>query len=438
MWDTFAAFGGQMTSSFVKPSLNTHGGINYVDTRTGIYNWFHGLRTSPIAYGIPKELANDVVSLLNVFFPEVTERRSIIVNRINFENMRSRIDPIMVRFDTRATPVAIADAPNALGYIFTVATPPMDLPTFENYYLPLAVCYSWTLYVLFLWPTLGEETSLGNVPADVCLMYRAGDKPKFCLGSTWSGANPADAVASGATEAAESELERWRENHTINPLFIANRIYSIRPMNPTRHRLAARRLNEYILGRLDYDKVATPFLASLFTGAFDGIPGMPAKMGLPEYNQVVGNMMKVESVQPLATILEPDFLISHTELGPKLMDSLSALLDALISSGDPSKLLTSFTKVIEFYVTPHVIEPLMKKELPLGQYSKPIIEGLVISLPTLLLESIKSKGESLRCQLERIHVSTDNKIKEVEQRYFIYEVKPYSHSAEAFPLYVLQ
>lgn len=438
MWETFTAFGGKLTSSFVNPPLDTQNHFDHNGTRSWIYNWFYGLRTSPTIYGISSGSSDDVVNLLKVFFPEATEAARLDICRISFANMKKRIDPVMVRLGPHVSPIAIADAPNALAYIFAIAIPPTNSSTFENYYLPLAVCYSWTLYVLFLWPTSAANTSTGNVPANVCFVYSTGNSPKFCLGSTWSGANPADAVISGATEAAESELERWSETQIVEPLFKGNTAYPVPPFNPTRHRIAVRRLNEYILGQLDFDKTATPFLASLFSGSFGNIPGLPANIGLPEYVQLVGNIIKVESVQPLATILEPDFLISHTEFGPQLMDYLSALLEALIISNDPTKLLTSFSKVIEFYVTPHVIEPLSKKELPLGQNSKPIVETLAKSLPLLLLVPMQAKGESLRCHLERIHQTNDDRCKEIELRYFIYEVKPYSRSAESFPLYALQ
>ncbi|KAK8041570.1 hypothetical protein PG994_014577 [Apiospora phragmitis] len=106
-------------------------------------------------------------------------------------------------------------------------------------------------------------------------------------------------------------------------------------------------------------------------------------------------MVKVESSRFDATIIEPDFLIAHSLLSLTLMDLLYGVVDTMEAVADAVNLLPAVQELVRFYITPHVLDPVSSKELPLGQNSKPLVEGLALSLPALLLPSVQKKLHSL-------------------------------------------
>jgi hypothetical protein len=81
-----------------------------------------------------------VTSLLDAFFPTPAKGDRISPTRIksesSFLDSLRKIVPIKVGFGLSNTLVPISDAPNALGYIFSVANPPSTgSPTFDSYSL---------------------------------------------------------------------------------------------------------------------------------------------------------------------------------------------------------------------------------------------------------------------------------------------------------------
>ncbi|KAK8017874.1 hypothetical protein PG993_014200 [Apiospora rasikravindrae] len=210
-------------------------------------------------------------------------------------------------------------------------------------------------------------------------------------------------------------------------------------VGPDLRRVMARRLNEYILGKPDNNSTATPFLDPLFSGATLTGPGIPAVPGLAEYIKVVGAMAQVDAKQPVATIVDPDALISHSILNPKLMDLLYGLVDMVVNSelADGVKLLSAAQKLVQFYITPHVLLPDSNQELPMGQTSNLVVEPLKETLPVILLPAIRKKLHSLWYHLDNSYESANDNIDYIELRYHIDNNQTYTRCPELFPLHAL-
>lgn len=464
-WNTFTAFSGKLDSSFLKPRLDSQGQPDYAATVSSFWQWIQSLRQSPLDYGIPLDHVDDVVRLLDAFFPQAPPGTVIYPTRIssdfgNPESLR-KMKPVAVKSGLNKDSLLIADAPNALGYIFSVQKAASSADhvhvVFDEYLLPLAVSYAWALHLAFLLPSTAPTATLTNVPTEASLVYcpsRVDDTfssssssssasasspgaPAFCLGATWSGADPADAHGAGFRSNDEDEMDRWRRNVMVNPLFAGNPAASKSTFGASLRRTLARRLNEYILGKKGNDAQATPFLNPLFSASVLKIPGMPDLPGLSEFIQAMGILMASEGV--LFPPIDPEDFISHKTLSPILMGHLYSIVDNIQTHrDDPISLFQNVQALVRFYITPHVLDPLSLQEVPLGPKSKPLVDGLAMTLPSALLAPIKQKIDSLRCHLDNTYESGDAKIEDVERLYFIENNTSYTRSAELFSLFTLQ
>jgi hypothetical protein len=261
--------------------------------------------------------------------------------------------------------------------------------------------------------------------------------PIFCLGATWSGADPADPYGAGLKTDDEAQLDMWKADHLTRPTIALNPAPQIPDWTPKVRRTAARRLNEYILGKEGNDSNVTPFLDPLFRGFLPQLPEFGDNIGLREYIEAISVIVKTDAKQPQAVSTEPNLLVSHSTLSPKLMEMLYTIIDALPSLTDPINLLEHIRELVRFYVTPHVFDPINQQELPLGAQSKLIIDPLAASLPAALLDSLGKKLRSLNCHLHHVCESTDDQIRFIEALYFIEDNKPYGRGSEAFPAYSL-
>jgi hypothetical protein len=161
-----------------------------------------------------------VTSLLDAFFPTPAKGDRISPTRIKsesgFPDSLRKIVPVKVGFGPSNTLVPISDAPNTLGYIFSVANPPSTgSPTFDSYYLPLGVLYAWFLYLAFVRPSSSPTSIITNVLTDACLMYlpssfNGSSPPILFLSATWSSSDPADADAAAGKENDETQMDLWR------------------------------------------------------------------------------------------------------------------------------------------------------------------------------------------------------------------------------------
>ncbi|KAL5610440.1 hypothetical protein FOBRF1_006557 [Fusarium oxysporum] len=431
--------------TFLQPHLDSNGQPDNDASASSLYQWIEGLRESPIDYGIPSDKVRDVLSLLNHFFPKPEKGERLCPLRISSESASKeslrRIVPLEIHLASGKSPILVGDAPNAMGYIFSVATPPgASPPNFQDYLLPLVACYAWAIFLLFIWPHEAEDPVLTNVPSELSLIYLPTNNPgalTFCLGAMWSGGDPANAMDAGSIEDDEDEMDRWTRKQMVNPLFSASSLGLDPTWGPNIKRIAARRLNEYILGQKNNISSQTPFLQPIFDAILSNIPGLPQGIaGLSEYIQAISALIKTELVQPLATVVDPYFLISHSKLSPRLVELLDVVIDEAREDSDNPKLILALQKLLEFYVTPHILDPVKRLELIPGPQTKPTVETVAKGV-SILVPAVKDKLASLSHHLNNTHESSDDSTRFIELNYFIANNQSYTRSSELFPLYAL-
>ncbi|KAA8895542.1 hypothetical protein FN846DRAFT_969080 [Sphaerosporella brunnea] len=212
-WDNFSAFQppGRLDRSILARTMT--GGLHNLQADVDKFkNWIETLRNNTEQCGIPENRVADVQLLLQEFFPAGSAPIRIRDEEYAPYNPKRKAKPCNVQFG--AEELQIVDGPAALGYIFSVAKPPMDNPTWESYYLPLLVIYSKCLYLSYITIVPGNANAkITDVPVMSCLMYiRPQNEPphSFMFGSTWT-STAYDADVAALEFERKSMLDDWRK-----------------------------------------------------------------------------------------------------------------------------------------------------------------------------------------------------------------------------------
>lgn len=80
------------------------------------------------------------------------------------------LKPIEILASPNGARLPIVDGPTALGYIFSIAIPTVEVPTIANYFLPLLTIYAKCMYLAYV---CGEspEPQIHQVALTSCVMY---------------------------------------------------------------------------------------------------------------------------------------------------------------------------------------------------------------------------------------------------------------------------
>lgn len=117
-------------------------------------------------------------------------------------------NPVVVHFGPQNADMSIMDAPTALGYIFSVVTPDVAHPTWQNHYLPLLLLYARCTFLAFL-PSEVGGMNIAGVPIMCSVMYATNAPLQVMYGSTWM--NDASNAANQPLVAPRyALLDRWR------------------------------------------------------------------------------------------------------------------------------------------------------------------------------------------------------------------------------------
>ncbi|WYZ35445.1 hypothetical protein EsH8_X_000092 [Colletotrichum jinshuiense] len=184
-WPNFVAFNGQLTvATFQTPAI---GGV--AQAAIQFTDWLDQIRQNPENFGFALAYQAPVVQLLDTFFPVGARARRFSTGPPPPSQGGQAVAlPIMVPYGNAQ--MGIVDGPTALGYLFSVVKPPAGLaPTWQNYFLPLTVLYSWAVYLAYISFLNAPPTVLPDieaVPRMTCVMYleRQNLPPYFFLGQT--------------------------------------------------------------------------------------------------------------------------------------------------------------------------------------------------------------------------------------------------------------
>ncbi|PON20332.1 hypothetical protein TGAM01_v210774, partial [Trichoderma gamsii] len=129
-------------------------------------------------------------------------------------------DPVTVPWGPNNQDLKIIDGPTALGYIFSVATPPNGA-TYDNYLVPLQAIYSRCLYLAYI-RKIGVPRPVNNatnVPVmSSCIYFRdAGNQLWFLLGSTYTLTYAANGSNKADHNAKRRLMNGWRREQILDP-----------------------------------------------------------------------------------------------------------------------------------------------------------------------------------------------------------------------------
>ncbi|PTB36135.1 hypothetical protein M441DRAFT_151457 [Trichoderma asperellum CBS 433.97] len=201
---------------------------NGLTTMVGrFYTWLNTLRTEVEAAsvgggtgtcGIPGDRVTYVMHLLDTFFP-INGRVDISCHPGDYANIRDP-DPVTVPWGPNNRDLKIIDGPAALGYIFSVATPPNGA-TYDNYLVPLQAIYSRCLYLAYIRKIGNPEpvNNVGDPPAmSSCIYFRDADNQLwFLLGSTYILTYAVDGSDTADHNAKRRLMNGWRREQILNP-----------------------------------------------------------------------------------------------------------------------------------------------------------------------------------------------------------------------------
>ncbi|KAK3334089.1 hypothetical protein B0T19DRAFT_474657 [Cercophora scortea] len=246
-WNTFQVFDG--TCVLGRTIFNA--GATRRHSADAFFQFINNLRQSlaqGAPCGIPAARAQDVIELLNAFFPAVqfTNNNPPSLGRPQFVDVRCIPQnpgpggnvvavvghPINVTFGNGQ--LAITDGPSALGYIFSIAEAPAAGPpfvnTWEDYVLPLLAIYSRCLYLAYIGtmipnphnpnnPNLQWWESNQNVPWMAGAMYFTDDanQLRVLLSSTYVPGRENYGPAQALTRAKQQMMNQWRAANVLNP-----------------------------------------------------------------------------------------------------------------------------------------------------------------------------------------------------------------------------
>ncbi|KAI1177886.1 hypothetical protein F4777DRAFT_540723 [Nemania sp. FL0916] len=224
----FHAFAGaaQLDATYMAKTM-TGGHEDLAADVLKFYRWIEHLRgnVGP-TNGIPNDYVTSVQDLLTAFFPQMQPNDEWMpAARVRSVGDQGIVEVVTLADFGTATPkerLQIVDGATALGYIFSVATPPAN-PTWLSYYLPLAALYCRFLYLAYVLDrTGGANPGVFDASADLpqmsCVMY-AGETHtvRYIYGATAAKIPGDDPDRAAERINAPVMLDRYRREQVLAP-----------------------------------------------------------------------------------------------------------------------------------------------------------------------------------------------------------------------------
>ncbi|KAM0425911.1 hypothetical protein ACHAPT_008849 [Fusarium lateritium] len=374
-WTGFSAFANTLSvASLSTPQAGPNLEARIATAAANFRTWLDNVRNNPQAHGFsnaPVNYAEAVVRLLDAFFP--AGGRAVLFNTGPPPPALGGppvIQPIMVPFG--AVPngqIGISDGASALGYLFSVVSYPQNLqPTWENYFLPLTVLYSWSVYLAFITYGPNMPVKIDAVPNMSCIMYlpRGNSPPYFFLGHTK--AREANAPNDKRDNA---NCLHYRASLIQRAAQTGGRPPIPKPTDQLKQQMKSV-FFENLPGKVTFDANAEVFLKPVFQD-FANAPG--GKTSLKDIQQVLMNEIKDEyAVSSTPMTWRPNNIASVTRLwntltAEKMASAVSELVEAYLEDEDREELWITLLKA---YISPRITVPRIDGVNPSFDPEKPV------------------------------------------------------------------
>ncbi|CAO2650525.1 Nn.00g018170.m01.CDS01 [Neocucurbitaria sp. VM-36] len=332
--------------------------------------WLRELCSHPIKHGIPSKYTEDVCNILEALSginqPITAESiQNIVSIFMAFNNDGSHVlKPVVVHFGPQDTELQITDGASALGYLFSIVSPPPDVDlTWSGYFMPLLVLFSKCLFLLFAVEDDNTIMAISGVPIMANVMYlpadvpRGGQMPPFFFGATIP-ATPHLSAKDPTFKTARGMVCTWRRDELLVPALEdceqshLGQQQSIPLLDPTLRQTLANRLDGLIRG-----------VPQINAHEIVRLPLAPDLYELP--TRVTQTVLNRTSPDFTAVAFDQLLLDDYTR------HSLLKLLEKVINLGysqthhrqDPTVTI-AFRELLWFYVAPHVF-PVATNQIPL-------------------------------------------------------------------------
>jgi len=187
--------------------------------------------------GIPGSRVPAVLELFEAFFP--SDGRCVDIST-NGDANALESKAVKVPWGSTNQEIEIIDGPSALGYIFSVATPPQGAAACDlNYIVPLQAVYSSCVYLAYIsnvWIDEDTEDFIQDVPFMSCAMYftdGVSNPPvhHFLLGSTYTVTFAPDGSTAAGVRAKVRLMNSWREKQVLGPALQSYSPHRVLPPN---------------------------------------------------------------------------------------------------------------------------------------------------------------------------------------------------------------
>ncbi|KAH8646219.1 hypothetical protein BX600DRAFT_555920 [Xylariales sp. PMI_506] len=382
LWDNFGAFGRSLDKSILQHTIDPASGDRILESDImKFFLWIRGVHDHPETHGIPSNRQEDVVKLIDGFFPLAPDPKARLppVRTLDKETpagaSRRLAMPLTVHYGPSDKAYDITDAGSALGYIFSVALPPPNQPmTAEGYYLPMLVLFAECLYLAFISDEPGSPV-LSNIPIMVCVMYGCkegtGD-PVYTFGSTWTSINS----YKGSTEVENWErkimMDDWRRDAVLDGCKAWAPLDPLPRLDPLSKMQLAKIFWSFFRGRF-LQVMQPPYPPAMVDGADTMIQAMKV---------VYDTAWRAATKPPpttLSVMLKEDLLLDNERTRDTLRPIIFKLIDLRFSpdysrKGSSDVRKAAYFELLKFYLTPHSY-PSQTDDLP------PLTTGVEIPAP---------------------------------------------------------
>ncbi|KAK2601680.1 hypothetical protein QQS21_004755 [Conoideocrella luteorostrata] len=371
VWNSFTAFEGTLSAAFLatppvqpnNPDLDNTTKCVLAAVQS-FRTWLAKVREDPVAHGFATEPINyskAAKDVIDAFFP-LGQRPLRIRTGKPPPGVPGQavIKPVMVPFAAADKEMGIADGASALGYLFSVVSPPAQVvPTWETYFFPLTVLYAWCVYLTYINYDPTGPLDIAAVPAMTCVMYleRPDASPLFFLGHTKArcSINDKEFVKDGQDNAL---CLHYRAGQIQRAAQIGDRP-SLPVRAPYLRESIERALYERLEGQNVYNVNAQSFLQPIFSGF-----NILGKTGLFQLQQHFITLMIAEYIQaqtPIFWMPVTNLHWYHRRDNPltsaQMAPAVSSLVNDFLAGAQPLQLAARWITVLKLYIAPALQVP---------------------------------------------------------------------------------
>ncbi|KAF1840929.1 uncharacterized protein K460DRAFT_359472 [Cucurbitaria berberidis CBS 394.84] len=380
LWNDFTAFNGTLTCEILQTSST--------DLKADIakfHEWLKGVRNKPELHGIPAKHKDNVKKVFQALSgtdelqaPDHLPALLPIFETLDGQGNRN-LKPLVVSFGSQDAQLLITDGASALGYLFSITSPPPHISVlWSEYLMPLLTLFSKCLFLAFVIDHTDKAYALSGVPVMANVMYLSNEvalensSRPFFFGATISSA-PYHKPTEVQFKHGRGLVTTWRRDHLLLPALRSHQ-QTLPPLDPTLHTVLVSRLDALIRGHPNVSMSDPRYAldANIFSKSW------------PVRQKVLNRV----SLGGTPAVVPPHRLLRDNGTKATLQELLKKMVaHVYVESFDRQDPIihADYQKLLRFYVAPHIFPPSTPQlptppEVVLVQEEVLIVDGILASL----------------------------------------------------------